>query len=304
MSRRAEAGAFSGQNAGRFGRALKSPGEWSRREWIRRSAASVAAVGLGCLSYGFLVRDHVEVSRVPIKIADLPEEFIGLTIAQLSDIHHGPYTGLEYINRCVEIVNSLKPDLITLTGDFTYGGKSYIEPCVESLRNLKAAIGVYAALGNHDYYVGVTLVTRALRKIGCNLLIDAQERIERRGAKLCLFGVDDLYYGDTNVDRLTRDVPKEAPKIVLAHNPDFIEEFAVRQRYIDFMMSGHTHGGQIRLPALGAPHLSSTTGQRYAMGLNHSGPMQIYTTRGIGTVLLPSRFDCPPEIVLYTLEQA
>jgi predicted MPP superfamily phosphohydrolase len=264
----------------------------------------VASVGLGCLGYGSLVRERVEVSRVPLKIRNLPDEFNGLSIAQLSDIHHGPYTDLDYINRCVEIVNSLKPDLIALTGDFTYGGKTYVDPCAESLRNLKATVGVYAVLGNHDYYVGASRVTRAIRNIGCNLLIDAQDRIEHRGSKLCLFGVDDLFYGDTDVERLVRDVPKGAPKIVLAHNPDFIEEFAVKRQYIDFMMSGHTHGGQIRLPVLGAPHLSSSTGQRYAVGLNHNGPMQIYTTRGIGTVLLPSRFDCPPEIVLFTLEQA
>jgi len=295
---------LSGRLAERFKRRLKSPKEWTRRDWIKVSAASVAAVGLGCLSHGFAVRDHVEISRVPVKIANLPDEFAGVTIAQLSDIHHGRYTGLDYINRCVEIVNGLKPDLIALTGDFTHRGKQYIEPCAESLKNLRAAIGVYAVLGNHDYYAGASRVARALRNAGCNLLIDAQDRIERRGSKLYILGVDDLYYGDTNIDRLVRDIPKDAPKIVLAHNPDFIEEFAVRQRHIDFMMSGHTHGGQIRLPVLGAPHISSSYGQRYAIGLNRNGSMQVYTTRGIGTVLLPSRFDCPPEITLYTLERA
>ncbi len=287
-----------------FKRQLKSPGEWTRRDWIKRSAASVAAVGLGCLGYGFAARDRVEISRVPVKIAELPDEFAGFTIAQLSDIHHGPYTGIDYINRCVEIVNNLKPDLIALTGDFTYGGRRYVEPCAELFRNLKATVGVYAVLGNHDYYVGASQVARALRNAGCNLLIDAQDRITKRGSKLLLLGVDDLYYGETDVDRLMRDVPKDAPKIVLAHNPDFIEEFAVKHLHIDFMMSGHTHGGQIRLPVLGAPHISSSYGQRYAIGLNRNGSMQVYTTRGIGTVLLPSRFDCPPEITLYTLEQA
>src|SRR5262249_11978220 len=157
-------------------------------------------VGLGCLGYGFTVRDHVEITRVPVKIANLPDEFTALTIAQLSDIHHGPYTGLDYINRCVEIVNNLKPDLIALTGDFTYAGSKYVEPCAESLRNLKAAIGVYAVLGNHDYYAGASSVARALRNAGFNLLADAQDRIERHGSTLCVLGVDDLYYGDTNID--------------------------------------------------------------------------------------------------------
>lgn len=259
---------------------------------------------MGCLGYGFAVRDHVEVARVPVRITNLPDEFAGMTIAQLSDIHHGVYTGLDYINRCVEIANDLEPDVVALTGDFTYGGRRYIEPCAELLKGLKASVGIYAALGNHDYYAGASHVARALRNAGLNLLVDAQDRIERRGSKLCLIGVDDLYYGDTNVNRLMRGVPKEAPKIVLAHNPDFIEEFAVKRQHIDLMMSGHTHGGQIRLPLLGAPQISSSYGQRYAMGLNRNGSMQVYTTRGIGTVMLPSRFDCPPEITFYTLERA
>ncbi len=271
---------------------------------IKYSVVSAAAVGMGCLGYGSVVRDHVEVSRVAVKIANLPGEFAGLTIAHLSDIHHGPYTGLDYINRCIEIANGLEPHLIALTGDFTYRGRRYIEPCAELFRGLKARIGVYAVLGNHDYYAGAAQVSRALRNAGCNLLIDAHDRIEHRGSRLCLFGVDDLYYGHTNLNRLMRDAPKEAPKLVLAHNPDFIEEFAVAGKHIDFMMAGHTHGGQIRLPLLGAPHISSSYGQRYAVGLNRNGSMQVYTTRGIGAILLPSRFDCPPEIALYTLEPA
>jgi hypothetical protein len=276
--------------------------EWTRRDVLKFSVASAATIAAAGLGYGSIVRDHVEVSRVAVKLANLPTEFAGLTIAQMSDIHHGLYTGPGYINRCIEIINGLKPDLIALTGDFTYGGRRYVEPCADLLRNLKARVGVYAVLGNHDYYVGASHVSRALRDIGCSLLIDAQDRIEHRGSKICLFGVDDLYYGKTNINRLMRDVPKEAPKLVLSHNPDFIEEFAVSGHHIDFMMSGHTHGGQIRFPIIGAPHISSSYGQRYARGMNRKGPMQVYTTRGIGTVLLPTRFDCPPEIALYTLE--
>src|SRR5262249_11389935 len=162
--------------------------------WIKLSAATGASVGLGCLGYGFAVRDRVEITRVPVKIANLPDEFAGVTIAQLSDIHQGIFTGLDYINRCVEIVNGFKPSLIALTGDFTYGGRRYVEPCAEILKNLKATVGVYAALGNHDYYAGASHVAHALRTAGLNLLIDAQDRLEHRGSKLCLIGVDDFYY--------------------------------------------------------------------------------------------------------------
>ena len=282
---------------------MKLPQNWTRRDLLKLSAASVTAIGLGTFGYGFEVRDHIEISRVDVKVASLPAAFDGLTIAQLSDIHHGPYTGLDYIRRCVEIANGLNPDVIALTGDFTFAGRKYVEPCAGVLRGLKARIGVYAVLGNHDYYVGASHVTRALKNAGCNVLIDALDRLEHRGDRLWLAGVDDLYYGTTDVVRLLRDVPHDAARVVLAHNPDFIEEFAARNQHVDFLLAGHTHGGQIRFPFFGAPQIYSDYGQRYAIGLNRKGPMQVYTTRGIGTILLPTRLDCPPEIVLFTLRK-
>lgn len=285
-------------------RFIRPPQGWTRRDVIKLSAVSMATIGFGCLGYGAAVRNNVELSRVEVKIANLAREFDGLTIAQLSDIHHGPYTGLDYIGRCVEIVNGLHPDLIALTGDFTFAGSRYVEPCAEALKGLKARVSVYAVIGNHDYYAGAGRVARALKNAGIDVLVDAQDRLEYRGAKLWLLGVDDLLYGTTDVNRLMRGLPREEPKIVLAHNPDFIEEFAVKNKHIDFMISGHTHGGQIRFPLVGAPHISSDYGQRYAIGLARKGSMQVYTTRGVGTILLPARFDCPPEIVLYTLRQA
>lgn len=283
---------------------LRLPEKWTRRAVLKLSAASVATIGLSCLGYGAAVRQRVEVSRVEVPIADLPGEFVGLTIAQLSDIHHGPYTDLNYINKCVEIVNGLQPDVVALTGDFTFGGRSYVEPCAEVLQGLKARVGVYAVLGNHDYYVGAGHVTRALKQAGCNVLIDRLDRLDHRGAQLWLVGLDDFYYGHTDVKRLLRDVPPAQPRVALAHNPDSIEACASKQQHVDLMMAGHTHGGQIRLPLVGAPHISSDYGQRYALGLNRKDRMQVYTTRGLGTILLPARWDCPPEIVLYTLRQA
>jgi uncharacterized protein len=282
----------------------RHPREWRRRDVVKLSAVSMATIGAGCLGYGTLVREHVEISRVDVKIENLPAEFNGLTMAQMSDIHHGLYTGLDFIHRCVELVNSLSPDLIALTGDFTFAGSNYIEPCCEALKGLKARIGVYSVLGNHDYYAGAGRVARALRNAGFDLLIDAKDGIEHRGSKLWLIGVDDFYYGTTDIYRLMRGLLQSEPKIVLSHNPDFIEEFAVAEKHIDLMISGHTHGGQIRFPLIGAPQISSGYGQRYAIGMNRKNKMQVYTTRGIGTILLPARFNCPPEIVLYTLRQA
>ena len=282
----------------------KPPNQWTRRDVLKAAAASVTTIGLGTLGFGCAVRQSVEVSNVEVKVNDLPPEFDGLTIAQLTDIHHGIYTGLDYIYRCVEIVNSLKPDLIAMTGDFTYGGKKYVEPCAEVLRGLRARVGTYVVLGNHDYYVGASLVTGALKRAGCVVMIDALDRIELRGARLWLTGVDDLLYGTTDPKHLLRDIPREAPRIVLSHNPDFIEEFAAKDQRVDLMISGHTHGGQIRFPLAGAPHVSSAYGQQYVIGLNRKDAMQVYTSRGVGTILLPTRVDCPPEIALFTLRKA
>ena len=279
----------------------KSPGQWNRRDVLKASAASVTTIGLGVLGFGCAVRQSVEVSRIDVKLNDLPPGFDGLTIAQLTDIHHGLYTGLDYIHRCVEIVNSLQPDVIALTGDFTYGGKKYVGPCAEVLSGLCARGGVYAVHGNHDYYVGASSVATALKAAGCSLLIDGLDRLEFRGEKLWLAGTDDLYYGTTDIKKLLNDIPREATRIVLAHNPDFIEEFAAKDQRVDLMISGHTHGGQIRFPMAGAPHVSSAYGQQYIIGLNRKDNIQIYTSRGIGTVLLPTRVDCPPEIVQLTL---
>lgn len=274
----------------------------SRRQFIKLSAASTATVGLGGLGFGMWLRTQVEVSQVNVNLPRLPEEFNGLTIAHLSDIHHGPFISADYLQRCVEIANSLQPDLIALTGDFTFGAKSYAEPCGEVLSGLKPRIGKFAVLGNHDHYNSAGRVTRALRQAGITVLIDNKERLEKRGEKLWLFGVDDLLMGNTDLVKLYSDCPKDEARITLAHNPDFLDKYAEKQQHTDFMLSGHTHGGQIRFPLLGAPHLK-LLGHEYVMGLQQRDTMQIYTTRGIGTVGPPVRFLCPPEIVLYTLRR-
>ena len=274
----------------------------SRRQFIKLSAASTAVVGLGGWGLGMWLRTQVEVSHVNVNLPRLPEEFNGLTIAHLSDLHHGPFISADYLQRCVELANGLNPDLIALTGDFTFGAKAYSEPCGEVLSGLKARIGKFAVLGNHDHYNSAGRVTRALRQAGITVLIDDKERLEKRGEKLWLFGVDDLLMGNTDLVKLYSDCPKDEMRITLSHNPDFLAEYAEKQQHTDFMLSGHTHGGQIRVPLLGAPHLK-LLGHEYVMGLQRRDTMQIYTTRGIGTVGPPVRFLCPPEIVLYTLRR-
>ncbi len=274
----------------------------TRRQFIKLSAASTVAVGLGSLAIGGWIRTNVEVSKVNVNLPRLPEAFNGLTIAHLSDIHHGRFISQSYLSRCVEIVNSFQPDLIALTGDFTFGAKSYADPCGEVLSGLHAKIGKFAVLGNHDHYNSVGRVTRALGKAGVTVLIDEKERLEVKGDRLWLFGTEDFQSGDTDLVQLYKDCPRDEARITLSHNPDFLDEFAAKDQHTDLMLSGHTHGGQIRIPLLGAPHLK-VLGHNYIMGLQRKDTMQVYTTRGIGTVGPPVRLFCPPEIVLYTLQR-
>lgn len=276
--------------------------KFTRRQFIKLSAASTVALGLGGLGLGAWLRTRVEISRVTVNLPRLPAEFDGLTIAHLSDIHHGQFIPADYVQRCVEIANSLNPDLMALTGDFTFGAKVYTEPCAEILSGLKARIGKFAVLGNHDHYSSAGRMTRALRQAGITVLVDEKECLEKRGEKLWLFGVDDLAQGNTDLVQLYSACPPDEMRITLAHNPDFIDEYTDKQQHTDFMLSGHTHGGQIRFPLLGAPHMK-LLGHEYVMGLQRKDTMQIYTTRGIGTVGPPIRFFCPPEIVLYTLRR-
>jgi uncharacterized protein len=273
----------------------------TRRKFIKLTAATAGAAALGGIGYGLYERTQVEVSRVDVRLERLPAAFDGLTVAHLSDIHFGPFLGAGFLSRCVEIVNSLQPDVIALTGDFTFGAKHYAEPCAEALAPLRSRVGTYAVLGNHDHYNSAGRVARALGGAGMTVLIDGRERLERRGEKLWLMGVDDPAIGRTaDLPRLLRDVPQDEARVTLAHTPEYLDIFAAQGAHTDFMLSGHTHGGQVRIPFLGAPHV---IGQRYIKGLYRRGPMQIYTTRGIGTVGPPVRLNCPPEIVLYTLRQ-
>jgi predicted MPP superfamily phosphohydrolase len=276
----------------------------TRRQFLKRTAVSVSAVGVGWLGYGYAVNEHVEISRVEVKLADLDSAFEGLTVAQLSDLHLGLYTSADYLRHCVEIVNALQPDLVALTGDYTYISRKYVEPVADVLSELKPRIGSYAVLGNHDYYQGAGHAVRALRRAKLNVLVDGHDRLDWRGGRLSIFGVDDLYYGDTNEVRLLSQASPNEPRLLLAHNPDFIGRLIEKRLRVDLMMSGHTHGGQIRFPLVGAPHIDSRFGQRFARGLNQWEQIQIYTTRGIGMVGLPVRIACPPEIVLYTLRRA
>jgi hypothetical protein len=228
----------------------------------------------------------------------------GLTVAQLSDLHFGPYTGEAEIRRAIAAVNAASPDLIVLTGDFVSSTWLFhlghrtgreIVPCAELLRELRCPFGVYAILGNHDWGVGPDFIAGTLSEAGIRVLRNQAVAVERGGGRLWLAGVDDALYKAVDINRALARVPAGEPVLLLAHEPDFADEAA---RYpVSVQLSGHAHGGQIVLPGVGAPYLPPL-GRKYRCGLYAVRNMCLYSNRGVGVAGVPVRFGAPPEVAL------
>jgi predicted MPP superfamily phosphohydrolase len=269
-------------------------------KWMGALGVTAGAGALG-LAYSYNVEPYrIQVERIRIALPRLPGAFDGLTVAQLSDLHLGPYVTEEQLANAVELTNALKPDLIVLTGDLVNSSWRYIQPCAEVIAGLDAPLGVYAVLGNHDYWVGfLNLMLQSVKKSGITLLRNQAVPLTRGRSTLYLVGIDDLWLRLANLTRALEGVPHNACKIALMHEPDFAD--AAAQAEIDLQLSGHSHGGQVRLPFAG-PLILPRYGVKYPMGFYRVGNFtRLYTNRGIGVLPPGVRFNCPPEITLMTL---
>lgn len=260
---------------------------------LRTLAANLAHVARAALAEPF----GLTVERHAIALSRLPFELDGLRIAQLSDIHHSPFTGSEQIERAIETVNSLEPDIIALTGDYISHDPAYAAPCAEMLGRLRARYGVYAVLGNHDHWTDASLITDLFRAEGMTVLVNQGMRFELHGASFWLAGVDDTMVGLEDLPLSLAGSREGEMKLLLAHNPIILRRAA--RAGVDLVLSGHTHGGQVtwrsEKSASGRPR------RRILRGLGRRGNTQIYVTRGLGTVVLPVRYGCPPEVSLLEL---
>ena len=240
--------------------------------------------------------NSLSLERVEITLDRLPKRLDGFKIIQLSDTHHSPFTGLEHIKRAVKIANRLRPDIFLLTGDYVSHEREYIPPVAAALGKLKARYGIYACLGNHDHWTDADLVTHLFRGEGINMLINEGVRLEARGASFWLAGVDDYMVGKTDVPAAMKGSYPDEMKLLLAHNPIIFREAA--RVGVDLTLSGHTHGGQVKMRDDSKRIFPQ---RRLKAGLHSRRKSQIYITRGIGTVVLPVRYQCPPEISLLEL---
>ena len=237
------------------------------------------------------------VEDIEISLERLPKKLENFRILHLSDIHHSPFTSLEHITRAVRIANDLKPDMFVLTGDYVSHDAAYIAPVAKVLGTLKSEFGTFACLGNHDHWTDAEAVTRAFRAENINVLINQGFRFEARGASFWLCGVDDYMVGKTDLRAALRGSFPDEMRLLLAHNPVIMRQAA---RFgVDLILSGHTHGGQVKLRDEEKRILPR---RKLKNGLHRRRETQIYITRGIGTVVLPVRFGCPPEISLIELK--
>lgn len=231
----------------------------------------------------------------------LAPEFDGCRIVQIGDIHLEDWTKPRRLNRIVEFVNDQRADLIAITGDFlSYSADPGIpRRLVEALGRLRARDGVLAVMGNHDYLMDVDLVRRCLEDASVPELRNQVRTLRRGDAALHIAGVDDLMEGKSRLDLVLEQLPEEGAAVLLAHEPDFADVSAATGRF-DLQLSGHSHGGQVRLPHWGAVFLPPHC-QRYDAGLYEVGNMLQYTNRGLGFVDARLRFLCRPEITVLTL---
>jgi predicted MPP superfamily phosphohydrolase len=284
-----------------------------RRQHMTRRyfLASAAAAGAGLALYSATRGRHdFEIVRQTIPIRDLPDSLAGFRIVQISDIHLEEYTEPWFLEKMVGEINALAPDLVLLTGDFVSRGPrnesvawNAAGVCAEILSTLKAPQR-FAVLGNHDVAVGPDRVIQPLEAHGTPVLVDRFFPIERGSDRFWLAGSGDADGAIPNLNRSVPDDPR-APVVLMVHEPDFADYIVQHPRFplIDLMLSGHSHGGQVRLPFLG-PLILPPMGKKYVEGLFQFDHMQLYVNRGLGTVGLPFRLNCPPELTHITLVRA
>jgi uncharacterized protein len=276
----------------------------TRRDFLKitRNVAvgSALAGGLTATGYATLFEpNRLKISRVNVPIKRLPPGLDGLRIVLMSDFHLFPFTSADLIQQAIHQASTLQPDIALFSGDFVYSEAEAAYELSPILAQLNSKLGSFAVLGNHDHVKGAGIVQNALARSGIEVLNNRGVTLSVGPSGFYLAGVDSMAAGSPDVRAAFSDHRGNTPTLVLAHEPDAIDYYSQRAP-IDLQLSGHSHGGQIRLPGVGAIILPPW-GRRYPRGLYQVNDSQLFTSQGIGTVDLPVRINCPPEIAEITL---
>jgi predicted MPP superfamily phosphohydrolase len=276
------------------GREARTPMKLSRRSFLKRGV--IASVGLGATAAVGLAETHeLRADRIELALPGLERKQDGLRVAQLSDVHVGPFTAEEHIRAAIELANAFEPDLTVLTGDYVTNDYSGAAAVRERLGGLRSP--VVAVLGNHDHRTDAPGVTAALETLGYAVLRNQHTVLTLRGAPFTVVGIDDHSTRHADPARALARAPR-GPRLCLAHDPTTAE--LLDERETPLVLSGHTHGAQLNvLPGLSLlPHL------RYKAGLFRILGVQLYVNRGVGNIVVPLRLNAPPEVTLLTLRAA
>jgi uncharacterized protein len=277
-------------------RARAAPGAPPRRVVLKGLIGVGVGTVTGATAHGFLYeRHHLEVTRTAMPISGLPEALRGLRLGVLTDVHRSQTVSHEMVDTAVRTLMAERPDLIVLGGDYvSWRDARYVQPAAESLAPLSAPHGVIAILGNHD---DDRDMPAALAARGFTVLKDARTRLNIRGEVMDFAGIRFWTYKVGDIAHVLRgSVPHT---ILLAHTPKRLLE--AQQLALPAVISGHTHGGQIVLPGLGAIAAREFP---VVAGFERRDGTSIFVSRGVGTVYVPVRINCPPEVAVLTLEPA
>ncbi len=273
----------------------------TRRDVLKGLAAVSVGTATGAAAHGYLYERHgIELTRTVLRVAGLPDVFAGFRIGFMTDLHHSSTVPQKFIESATTLLMGERPDLVLLGGDYvTWGGdhgskgdRYFVEPAADAVRGLSAPHGVFGVLGNHD---DDRALPAAMATRGVEILKDARTRLTVRGEPLDLIGI--RYWTTRGRDIATVARGAARTSILLAHNPSRLKEAAALS--LPIMLSGHTHGGQIVLPGLGA-----VAARHFPIvsGAGRRDATTAFVSRGVGTVYVPIRINCPPEVALLTLE--
>jgi predicted MPP superfamily phosphohydrolase len=259
-----------------------------------------------CLVWGFFIEpNRLVVNHSTIQIDNWPRQLSGLRIALIGDLHtDNRFIDEAKLRRIVALTNAEQPDLIVLLGDYIQGGRrqnpNLVEPEVTAavLKDLRAPVGVFAILGNHDWWYNGAKVRRAFEAAGIPVLENEVAEVKWRGQSIWLVGLADLWTRPQHLEETIAKAPANSTIIALTHNPDIFPELPAR---VPLLLAAHTHGGQVNLPLIGTPIVPSHYGPKYTAGHVFENGHHLFVTTGIGTSIMRVRFRVPPEIAILSI---
>lgn len=240
--------------------------------------------------------------NVDVKLDKITPTFHNYKIINLTDIHIGQWVSPDYLDGIVDYVNSLNPDIITLTGDYvSYILEGYEDALLDSFKKLEAKDGKVAVLGNHDHWNDASKIREILKESDIIDLSNDVYTVEKNGELLNFSGIDSCTVGMDDIDKVLEKLPEEGISILLAHEPDFAETSSKTGKF-DLQISGHSHGGQLVIPLVKTTPFRFSYSIRYPVGAYKVRDMIQYTSKGLGTNSFWLRINCKPEITLFTLK--